>query len=38
MLPFLNQVKAHGVKQTVFVSMIGVEKNPVTPHHKIEKK
>ncbi|KRN25639.1 NmrA family protein [Lacticaseibacillus camelliae DSM 22697 = JCM 13995] len=37
MLPFLNQVKAHGVKQTVFVSMIGVEKNPVTPHHKIEK-
>ncbi|WP_203623861.1 MULTISPECIES: NmrA family NAD(P)-binding protein [unclassified Lacticaseibacillus] len=36
MLPFLNQVKAHQIKQTVFVSMIGVEKNPVTPHHKIE--
>lgn len=36
MLPFLRRVKASGVSQTVFVSMIGVEKNPVTPHHKIE--
>ncbi|MFD1394125.1 NmrA family NAD(P)-binding protein [Lacticaseibacillus jixianensis] len=36
MLPFLTRVKAHQIKQTVFVSLIGVEKNPVTPHHKIE--
>ncbi len=38
MFPFLDQVKAHQVKQVVFVSLIGVEKNPVTPHHKIEKR
>lgn len=36
MLPFLKRVKAHDIQQTVFVSMIGVEKNPITPHHKIE--
>ncbi|WP_071130463.1 SDR family oxidoreductase [Enterococcus timonensis] len=38
MFPFLEAVKAQKVKQLVFVSLIGVEKNPVTPHHKIEKK
>lgn len=38
MFPFLDQVKAHKVKQLVFVSLIGVEKNPMTPHHKIEKR
>lgn len=37
MFPFLDAVKASPVQQTVFVSMIGVEHNPVTPHHKIEK-
>ncbi|WP_155286852.1 SDR family oxidoreductase [Lacticaseibacillus zhaodongensis] len=37
MFPFLDAVKAAHVQQTVFVSMIGVEKNVVTPHHKIEK-
>ncbi|MFL2028268.1 SDR family oxidoreductase [Loigolactobacillus zhaoyuanensis] len=37
MFPFLDQVKASRVKHIVFVSLIGVEKNPVTPHHKIEK-
>ncbi|WP_366533465.1 SDR family oxidoreductase (plasmid) [Carnobacterium maltaromaticum] len=37
MLPFLKIVKKMGIKQIVFVSLIGVEKNPITPHHKIEK-
>ncbi|MFC6171859.1 NmrA family NAD(P)-binding protein [Loigolactobacillus jiayinensis] len=36
MFPFLDQVKASQVKHIVFVSLIGVEKNPMTPHHKIE--
>ncbi|WP_321383905.1 NmrA family NAD(P)-binding protein [uncultured Enterococcus sp.] len=37
MLPFLRYVKQQNIEQIVFVSLIGVEKNPVTPHHKIEK-
>ncbi|MGX7351622.1 NmrA family protein [Enterococcus canis] len=37
MFPFLQAIKAQNVKQVVFVSLIGVEKNPMTPHHKIEK-
>jgi len=37
MFPFLDQVKAHKIRHIVFVSLIGVEKNPMTPHHKIEK-
>lgn len=37
MFPFLNHLKKIAIKQVVFVSLIGVEKNPVTPHHKIEK-
>lgn len=36
MLPFLQAVRKQHIKQTVFVSLIGVEKNPMTPHHKIE--
>lgn len=38
MYPFLEKVKEKGIKHLVFVSLIGVEKNPMTPHHKIEKK
>lgn len=38
MYPFLEYLKTCGIKQVVFVSLIGVDKNPVTPHHKIEKK
>ncbi len=38
MFPFLEKLKAKGIKQVVFVSLIGVEKNPMTPHHKIEEK
>ncbi len=37
MWPFLKAVKQQGIKQLVFVSLLGVEKNPMTPHHKIEK-
>lgn len=37
MAPFLNYAQQQGIQQIVFVSLIGVEKNPVTPHHKIEK-
>jgi len=37
MLPFLSYAKQQNINQIVFVSLIGVEKNPVTPHHKIEK-
>ncbi|MDZ5472185.1 SDR family oxidoreductase [Bacillus sp. 31A1R] len=36
MKPFLNAVKEKGIKQIVFVSLMGVEKNPFVPHRKIE--
>lgn len=36
MKPFLDAVKAKGIKHIVFVSLLGVEKNPVVPHRKIE--
>lgn len=38
MFPFLEKVKEKKIRHLVFVSLIGVEKNPMTPHHKIEKK
>ena len=37
MLPFLQTAKKQGVKKIVFVSLLGVEKNPVVPHRKIER-
>lgn len=37
MRPFLEAVKHHHVRQTVFVSLMGVEKNPMVPHRKIER-
>lgn len=36
MLPFLEAVKAKGIKKIVFMSLLGVEKNPIVPHRKIE--
>lgn len=36
MLPFLHEAKKAGVEHIVFVSLLGVEKNPVVPHRKIE--
>lgn len=35
--PFITAMKRAGVRQVVFLSLQGVENNPVTPHHKIEK-
>lgn len=36
MLPFLKAAKENGVEKIVFVSLLGVEKNPIVPHRKIE--
>ena len=36
-VPFIRKCKEVGVKQIVFLSLLGVEKNPFPPHHKIEK-
>ncbi|ATO45455.1 hypothetical protein C5L30_001931 [Companilactobacillus farciminis] len=36
MLPFLRYVQSQAIDQIVFVSLLGVEKNPMTPHHQIE--
>jgi len=36
--PFVEALKAHGnIKLVSFLSLLGVENNPVPPHHKIEK-
>lgn len=35
--PFVNAMQRAGIRQVVFLSLQGVENNPVTPHHKIEK-
>lgn len=35
--PFIQKCKTFGVKQIVFLSLLGAEKNPFPPHHKIEK-
>ncbi|ADB37130.1 SDR family oxidoreductase [Spirosoma linguale] len=35
--PFIDAMQRANVRQVVFLSLQGVENNPVTPHHKIEK-
>jgi len=35
--PFISACVSEGVKHIVFLSLLGVEKNPFPPHHKIEK-
>ncbi len=35
--PFIDECKAVGVEQIVFLSLQGAENNSFTPHHKIEK-
>ncbi len=35
--PFLGAVASVGVSQVVFMSLLGVERNPIVPHHAIEK-
>jgi uncharacterized protein YbjT (DUF2867 family) len=36
--PFIAAMRAAGVRQVAFLSLLGVEKNPVVPHHAIEKR
>lgn len=35
--PFIEAVKKHQVELLSFLSLMGVENNPIPPHHKIEK-
>lgn len=35
--PFIDAMVAAGVQQVVFLSLLGVERNPIVPHHGIEK-
>lgn len=35
--PFIDAAKSHSVKLISFLSLMGVEKNTIPPHHKIEK-
>lgn len=37
MYPFIDAMKEKNVKLVVFLSLMGIEKNPVPPHYKIEK-
>jgi uncharacterized protein YbjT (DUF2867 family) len=36
-IPFIEECKKAGVAQIIFLSLLGVEKNPFPPHYKIEK-
>lgn len=36
MIPALEAAKAAGVRQFVFLSLIGIQKNKVVPHYKVE--
>lgn len=35
--PIIDRAEECGVEHIVFLSLLGVEKNPIVPHHKIEK-
>lgn len=35
--PFIDAMKERGIKLVSFLSLMGVESNPIPPHHKIEK-
>lgn len=35
--PFIDAMKLHHIKLVSFLSLMGVEKNTIPPHHKIEK-
>jgi nucleoside-diphosphate-sugar epimerase len=35
--PFIDEMKKHNIKFVSFLSLMGVEKNTIPPHHKIEK-
>jgi len=35
--PFIDALKSKGIRLVAFLSLMGVEKNTIPPHHKIEK-
>lgn len=35
--PFIDAMASHNIKLVSFISLMGVEKNTIPPHHKIEK-
>jgi uncharacterized protein YbjT (DUF2867 family) len=35
--PFIDAMKSHNIRLVSFLSLMGVEKNTIPPHHKIEK-
>lgn len=35
--PFIRAMQTYGIRFVYFLSLLGVEKNPVAPHRKIEK-
>jgi uncharacterized protein YbjT (DUF2867 family) len=37
MLPFVQRAKELGVRHIVFLSLLGIERNPLPPHYRIEK-
>jgi len=37
MYPFIDEIQKRNIKLLVFLSLMGVENNPVPPHYKIEK-
>lgn len=37
LFPFIDEMKANNVKLVCFLSLMGVERNTIPPHHKIEK-
>lgn len=37
MYPFIDAMKVHNIRLVSFLSLMGVEKNTIPPHHKIEK-
>lgn len=37
MYPFIDALKFRGIRLAAFLSLMGIEKNPFPPHHKIEK-
>lgn len=37
MYPFIDAMKSHDIKLVSFLSLMGIEKNTIPPHHKIEK-
>ena len=34
--PFIDQARSNGIKQVVFLSLIGIEQNQRVPHYKVE--